>query len=117
MALTRRILEMRGFHGFVPFCGLSGQLVPSYGGIYVVVRASDTAPTFLATSTAGWRKGSDPAVSTTRLAANWVEGAEILYIGKADAGATAGHGLRGRLRQYARHGAGGTSHHGGRYIW
>ena len=56
-------------------------------------------------------------MSTTQLAAKWVEGAKILYIGKADAGAAAGHGLRGRLRQYARHGLGGTSHHGGRYIW
>jgi hypothetical protein len=82
-----------------------------------VNRASDAAPTFLAASTAGWRKGTNPAVSTTQLAAKWVEGAEILYIGKADAGAAADHGLRGRLRQYARHGLGGTSHHGGRYIW
>jgi hypothetical protein len=52
-----------------------------------------------------------------QLAAKWVDAAEILYVGKAEAGTASGHGLRGRLRQYARHGAGGTSHHGGRYIW
>jgi hypothetical protein len=47
----------------------------------------------------------------------WVDGAEIVYIGRADAGAAGEHGLRGRLLQYARHGTGGTSHRGGRYIW
>lgn len=108
---------MRGFCGFVPFSVLSGRLVPSASGIYVVVRASDSAPTFLASSTAGWRKGRDPAVSVTRLTAKWVANAEVLYVGKADSGAAADHGLRGRLMQYARHGSGGTSHHGGRYIW
>lgn len=117
MALTRQVLEARGFCGFVPFSLLATRLLPLDSGIYVVIRVSASAPTFLAASTAGWRKGSNPAVSTTQLAAKWVEGAKILYIGKADAGAAAGHGLRGRLRQYARHGLGGTSHHGGRYIW
>lgn len=117
MALTRRALEMRGFRGFARFSDLSDQLIPPDSGIYVVLRTDESAPMFLATSTAGWRKGSNPAVSTERLAAKWVGDAEILYVGKADAGTVAGHGLRGRLRQYARHGAGGTSHHGGRYIW
>lgn len=117
MTLTRQAVEERGFRGFVPFSLLSTQLLPLDGGIYVVIRASDTAPTFLAASTAGWRKGVNPAVRIEQLAAKWVDGAEVLYIGKADAGTAAGHGLRGRLRQYARHGAGGTSHHGGRYIW
>jgi hypothetical protein len=50
------------------------------------------------------------------LAAKWVDGAEVLYIGKADVGAAGDHGLRGRLAQYARHGRGGTSHRGGCYI-
>ncbi|MFG1805017.1 hypothetical protein [Streptomyces sp. NPDC049040] len=117
MTLTRRVLEERGFRGFVHFSLLATQLLPLDGGIYIVIRASDAAPTFLTTSTAGWRKGNNPAVSTSQLAAKWVEGAEVLYIGKADAGTPANHGIRGRLRQYARHGLGGTSHHGGRYIW
>lgn len=117
VTLTRQALEARGFRGFVPFSLLTAHPVPLVGGIYVVIKASDAAPTFLAASTAGWRRGSNPAVSTSQLAAKWVEGASILYVGKADAGTAAGHGLRGRLRQYARHGLGGTSHHGGRYIW
>ncbi len=117
VTLTRQVLEERGFRGFVPFSLLATQLLPLDGGIYVVIRASDAAPTFLAASTAGWRKGVNPAVGMEQLAAKWVDGAEVLYVGKADAGAAADHGLRGRLKQYARHGLGGTSHHGGRYIW
>ncbi|MFF2065907.1 hypothetical protein ACFVWZ_29610 [Streptomyces sp. NPDC058200] len=117
MTLTLQGLKLRGFGGFVPFSDLPITEVPRGGGIYAVVRASGAAPVFLATSTAGWRKQRDPAVSVEELAAKWVDGAEVVYIGKADAGAAGGHGLRGRLTQYARHGLGGTSHHGGRYIW
>ncbi|MFJ4830460.1 hypothetical protein ACIP79_11145 [Streptomyces sp. NPDC088747] len=117
MALTRRTLELGGFGGFVPFSALPATDIPSDGGIYTVLRASGTAPVFLATSTAGWRGQRDPAVSVAALEAKWVDGAEIVYIGKADAGTVGRHGLRGRLAQYARHGLGGTGHHGGRYIW
>ncbi|WP_280718556.1 hypothetical protein [Kitasatospora sp. MAP5-34] len=117
MTLTRQALLVRGFSGFVPFSDVPGAEIPSTGGIYVVVRTPGPAPAFLATSTAGWRKQRDPAVNVESLAGKWVDGAEIVYIGKADTGAAGGHGLRGRLAQYARHGLGGTSHHGGRYIW
>jgi hypothetical protein len=117
VVLSRQALEQRGFRGFVPFAALTTESVPPDGGIYVVVRATSPDPVLLATSTAGWRKGQDPAVSVDRLREKWVDGAEILYVGKADPGSGGGHGLRGRLRQYARHGAGGTSHHGGRYVW
>lgn len=116
-ALTRRTLELWGFGGFVPFADLPVTEIPSGGGIYTVLRASGTPPVFLATSTAGWRGQRDPAVSLEALAAKWVDDAEVLYIGKADPGAAGAHGLRGRLAQYARHGLGGTSHNGGRYIW
>jgi hypothetical protein len=117
VTLTREVLKARGFQGFAPFSQLAALPLPLDSGIYVVFRTSDAAPTFLATSTAGWRKGRDPAVSLQQLAAKWVQGTEVLYIGKADAGTAGRHGLRGRLRQYARHGLGRTSHHGGRYIW
>lgn len=117
MPLTRRVLEMRGFCGFISFSDLSGQLIPPDSGIHVVLRTDESPPTFLATSTAGWHKDRDPAVTTERLAAKWVADTEILYVGKADAGAAADHGLRRRLRQYARHDVGGSSHHGRRYIW
>ncbi|MBV9024263.1 MAG: hypothetical protein JO362_10840 [Streptomycetaceae bacterium] len=115
--LTRQDLELRGFSGFVPFSDLLTAQIPTSGGIYVVVRTGGADPVFLPTSTAGWRKQRDPAMSVEKLTQKWVNNAEVLYIGKADAGTAGGHGLRGRLVQYARHGLGATSHHGGRYIW
>lgn len=69
VTLTRQVLEARGFRGFVPFSFLATQLLPLDGGIYVVIRAYGTAPTFLAASTAGWRKGVNPAVRMEQLAA------------------------------------------------
>jgi hypothetical protein len=68
-------------------------------------------PTFVQPSPAGWFKGEDPSVPDARLRIQWVQGAHVLYIGKADL-------LRRRLAQFARFGAGepvGTS--GGRRIW
>ncbi|MET7522636.1 hypothetical protein [Streptomyces sp900116325] len=116
-ALTQRDLESRGFSGFIPFEELPNINVPDESGIYVVLRPSLTAPEFLTASSAGWRGQRDPTVRTEQLAAKWIQEAHIVYIGKADAGAKAKHGLRGRLRQYGRSGAGSSGHWGGRYIW
>jgi hypothetical protein len=45
------------------------------------------------------------------LESNWIHGAEVVYIGKAD-------NLRRRLRQFAQFGAGKPiGHWGGRLIW
>jgi hypothetical protein len=66
-------------------------------------------------SCGGWYRGN-PAVPIDELDANWVEGAEIVYIGKADC--TPSTDLRVRLRAFARFGAGArVSHWGGRLIW
>ncbi|MEU5524780.1 hypothetical protein ABZ759_30010 [Streptomyces sp. NPDC047860] len=116
-ALTRRDLEDRGFRGFVRFDELPSTDVPQASGIYVVLRSSSASPRFLATSPAGRRGDRDPTVSIEQLATKWVEGAHLVYIGKADAGAEAKHGLRRRLRQYNRSGTGSSGHWGGRYIW
>jgi hypothetical protein len=115
--LTPRGLEARGFRGFIPFGVLPGTDVPDEGGVYVVLRPSFSPPHFLATSPAGRRKQRAPSVPPERLALEWVEGAHIVYIGKAATGAKARHGLRGRLRQYAKSGTGSSGHWGGRYIW
>lgn len=62
-------------------------------------------------SCGGWFKGKDPTVSRDALLANWVEGVEVVYIGKADQ-------LKRRLTQFADFGAGKpVGHWGGRLIW
>lgn len=111
-AWTRSGLEAAGFVGWVTFEALieCGE-VPQTGGVYVVVQTAGTEPDFLASNPGGRFKGRDPTIDVSALKANWVEGAEVVYIGKADK-------LRRRLRQFAQFGAGKPiGHWGGRLIW
>ncbi|WP_432066275.1 hypothetical protein [Streptomyces sp. C10-9-1] len=112
--LTQKTLAERGFCGFVPFCQLPDSDVPTEHGIYVVIRPDDSPPSFHPTSPAGHLKGRDPSVSADKLGGAWVDGAAVVYIGKA-----AGQdGLNQRLSDYRRHGTGLLAGHwGGRYIW
>lgn len=85
--------------------------VPEPGGVYVVIQPTNTEPDFLKSNPGGRFKGRTPTVGAAALYANWVEGADIVYIGKAD-------NLRRRLRQFAQFGAGKPiGHWGGRLIW
>jgi hypothetical protein len=112
--LTQQTLTERGFGGFVLFRELPDSNVPTGHGIYVVIRTDTSPPSFLPTSPAGHLKGRDPSVTADKLSKAWVEGATVVYIGKA-----AGQdGLNQRLADYRRHGAGLLAGHwGGRYIW
>jgi hypothetical protein len=66
---------------------------------------------FAERSCGGWFKGKDPTVPQEDLTANWVDDAEVVYIGKADQ-------LKRRLTQFADFGAGKpVGHWGGRLIW
>jgi hypothetical protein len=117
-ALTRAILTDRGFCGFVPFSQLNQVGVPLDAGIYVVMRPDVSDPEFLPQSPAGHFKGRDPSVSRDALADAWVGEAVLLYVGKATKGKTGRRGLRKRLDEYRRHGAGeAVGHWGGRCIW
>lgn len=107
-------LKETGFVGFVPVAELwdgALRMIPDVPGVYVVCRVSDEAPVFLETGTGGHFKGKDPNVAVEELAANWVDGTPVVYIGKATS-------LRKRISQYIRFGQGKpVGHWGGRYIW
>lgn len=111
-AFTRQALARAGFVGWVPFKQMREEdQVPRSGGVYVVVRTSTGKPEFLEANPGGRFKGKDPTVPDETLRLNWVDGAEVVYIGQANE-------LRRRLRQFADFGAGKPiGHWGGRLIW
>jgi len=105
-----------GFLGFVPFADLPKAEVPKGHGVYAVLRINRTPPRFRAASVGGWFKGRDPSVAVDVLRESWVDGEEIVYIGKA--GGSIRRGLRKRLEEYRRYGEGEpVGHQGGRYVW
>ena len=111
-------IDLSGFTGWVLFAELPNTDVPTSPGVYVVMRPTDDPPTFLDTSPAGHFKGKDPTVPVDELHALWVPGTRIVYIGKANAGRTGRRGLRKRLDEFRRSGAGQpVGHSGGRRIW
>ncbi|MGN6743557.1 MAG: hypothetical protein ACTHJL_09710 [Amnibacterium sp.] len=115
---SRQALEHGGFVGFVPFADLVASEVPAAPGVYAVLRVSHEPPRFAETSAAGRFKGKDPSVAPDVLAAKWVEGPEVIYVGKATPGSAGRRGLQKRLDEYRRFGAGEPiGHWGGRYVW
>ena len=115
---SREALEHGEFRGFVRFADLDPADVPTAPGVYVVVRTDGAAPRFTPQSAAGRVKGKDPSVGVDVLEKNWVDGPEVLYIGKATLGSAGRRGLQKRVDEYRRHGAGEpVNHWGGRYIW
>jgi hypothetical protein len=112
---TREALERKGFTGWHRFSGLRGKLRAidgDTGGVYVVYRDKTDEPVWLERGTGGTWRG-DPSVTRDELAANWADGAHVVYIGKAKHGQ-----LRNRLRAYCSFGEGGKGrHYGGRLIW
>ena len=111
MRFSRRNLEKSGFTGWLPLEAIRTSACPTTGGVYIIILDSVDPVAFAERSCGGWFKGKDPTVTWEALTANWVDGAEVVYIGKADQ-------LRRRLIQYADFGAGKpVGHWGGRLIW
>jgi hypothetical protein len=91
--------------------------VPKSPGVYLVLRDPARPPSFLETSSGGHFKDKNPTVSQAELRANWVDGALVIYIGKAGGGSSQ-NDLQNRLLAYIRFGAGArVGHWGGRFIW
>lgn len=112
------LLKKDGFQGFITIKELQKNVnvVPIYGGVYVVLRTKESNPVFLKTGTGGFFKGKDPNVKISKLEGKWINDSSIVYIGKADGSET--RGLRKRLHEYMRFGQGEpVGHYGGRYIW
>lgn len=117
--MNRQILEQDGFGGFVTVGQLKKKIdvVPKEQGVYAVLYTKETEPEFLQRGTGGFFKGEDPNVPISELKANWVDGADIVYVGKAG-----GEGnkatLRSRLSQFMKFGSGKpVGHKGGCFIW
>lgn len=118
MEFTRDALEEDGFGGFMRLGGAGGDAVPAAAGVYVLYRPLLARPEFLLASGAGRFKGRDPSVSTDVLERAWVGGAQVIYIGKAALRRSGVGGLRRRIGEYRRFGAGEPiGHWGGRYVW
>jgi hypothetical protein len=84
-------------------------------GIYVVLRAESSRRAFLTETPAG--RAADQTRQPDLLASEWVDGTDVLYIGKANWGSRR-DGVWRRLKQYRRTGAGRSdSHLGGVWIW
>jgi len=104
-----------GFKGFIRVGQLMENgcsIIDDAPGVYLILRRSTEPPIFLEKGTGGRFKGIDPNFPVGVLMDKWVEGTEIMYIGKA------GTSLRKRLRTYMRFGDGiDAPHKGGCYIW
>jgi len=88
--------------------------VPPNSGIYLIVRISDCVPEFLEKSTGGAFKKRDPGCLPEFVRKNWVQGAHVVYVGKA----AGRRGLRRRLDDLVAVGYGeAVGHWGGRLLW
>jgi hypothetical protein len=88
--------------------------VPQDSGIYLIVRTSDCLPKFLEKSTGGAFKKRDPSCLPEFIRKNWVQGARVMYVGKA----AGRRGLRRRLDDLVAFGYGeAVGHWGGRLLW
>ncbi|QDY89842.1 hypothetical protein E7Y32_06115 [Arthrobacter sp. UKPF54-2] len=131
MPTNRQSLKQDGFTGFRPIGELDINRIPQKPGIFAVLRPDTSAPgsatgapapslspQFLAKSTAGVFKKKDPSLKPEALDAEWVDGADVLYVGKAGPGSKGNRGLRRQIQEFVDFGRGKPpGHWDGRLIW
>lgn len=116
--VTRNTLIRDGSVGFRPFAELEPDDIPGLPGIYAVVAPDGYEANFLSDSVGGHFKKRNPSIPEIALRGEWVMGADVLYIGKAGAGAGGNRGLRKRIKEFAEFGRGRpVGHWGGRLLW
>lgn len=120
MDYSGRGLRAAHFEGFLPFSTLTRADIlgpwgtPDVEGVYAIVRPGSDRPAFIEDD---HRKPRLPVIPTKDVGSEWVNGADVLYFGKAPL-SPSGHGLARRVLQYQRCGfRGGTTHFGGRLVW
>lgn len=100
-SFSRADLETVGFRGFVRGDQLPQRRgdIPQQPGVYLAMRPAGKAPIFLPENPAGHFKGRDPSMPVAWLEEQWVEGAEVVYIGRTK-------NLGTRAKQHLRFGQG-----------
>ena len=123
MPTNRQSLKQDGFTGFRPIEALDINRIPQKPGIFAVLLPEipghgSARPSFLAKSTAGIFKKKDPSLKADALDAEWVDGADVLYVGKAGPGSKGNRGLRRQIQEFVDFGRGKPpGHWDGRLVW
>ncbi|MDQ0848517.1 hypothetical protein QFZ65_000455 [Arthrobacter sp. B3I9] len=118
MPINRRTLKADGFTGFRTLAGLEINRIPQKPGIFAVLQPEGFRPQYLARSTAGVFKKKDPTLQAAALSAEWVDGADVLYFGKAGPGSKGNRGLRRQIQEFVDFGRGRPpGHWDGRLVW
>lgn len=118
MPINKQTLRADGFAWFRPLARLEINRVPQAPGIFAVLKPEGFEPRFLAKSTAGVFKKKDPSLREAALAAEWIDDADVLYLGKAGPGSKGNRGLRRQIQEFVDFGKGKPpGHWDGRLIW
>ncbi len=119
-------IKASGFIGFIPIKQLihDRSIIPIQKGVYMILYPLIGTPEFAEVGSGPqlYKKKTDPNVPLYELENNLIEGAKVLYIGKAGGKNQEGnegmHTLRKRLTTYFSFGMGkDVRHYGGRFIW
>lgn len=111
--MNRSELEITGFANWIPLLGANrSSALPRLPGIYAVSYEAGRPKSWQIESCGGWHKKRNPAVDPHRLNREWVDGTDIVYVGRTD------RTLAKRIGEFARFGRGEPiGHWGGRLIW